>query len=102
MATAEHTVSKVEFGQWEGLKFGGTPPSTRYVAAKKVIGALDVVVSNLRYSHCHFRYSQAATLLGETIYLFGGASSSEEATTTYHGDLFSLNCKQTSLNDCIS
>lgn len=38
------------------------------------------------------RYSQAAALLGDVVYLFGGATSSEEQTL-YHGDMFALDCK---------
>ena len=38
------------------------------------------------------RYSQAVTLLADTVYLFGGASS-DDGQTTYHSDLFSINCE---------
>lgn len=41
----------------------------------------------------YYRYSQATALLDNVVYLYGGASSTEDGATVYHHDFFALNCK---------
>lgn len=84
MAAKIEGVRELEFKSWEEVRVVGIPPCTRLASYK--------VGVSVRFMNLN-RYSHSVVLYDDVVYVFGGGSSREDGTTTYHGDLFSLNCK---------
>lgn len=75
---------ELRFSSWEVEEVVGKLPATRLVNFQGII------LKSECFLVFYCRYSHSLVLLDGVVYVFGGASSGDDGTSIYHGDLFSL------------